>query len=60
MTSPDVQEMGNVAASFNAQPEMAYNEAVGNNEAAEALLTSAGTLERTVSSPTDEELQGQV
>ena len=53
-----VQDMEELAANFNAEPEMAYHEAVGSNNVAEAIYAYTGTLERTKSSPTDEEFQG--
>lgn len=49
--------MEELAASFTAEPEMAYNVAVGNNEAAKNLLSNSETLKN---SPTDNELQGSM
>ena len=48
------KKMEELAASFTAEPEMAYNVAVGNNEAAKNLLSNSETLKN---SPTDNELQ---
>lgn len=55
-----VQEMEELAASFNAEAEIAYSGAVDNNKAAQALLSCAGALKKSTNSPNDGQLQGWI